>query len=405
MIELIAVFAVVGLLLVAILIWPWVRDLQLRGEGDAPVRRTVAPQEDGEELAAEQAAGGLNPQWAEALRAELQRRWRGETEQSGPWEQPPTSHRRAAIGLAIALLPLLVAVGWYLQAGSWRTLEALRAAQVSDPDARQIARITDALQHQLKRRPADPARWALLAESYEWQQRSTEAALAYGQANALADPPNPDWLVAEGENYARAHDHNLQGLPAQRFTAALAQDPNHPKALWYAGMTAAQARDFATARKDWERLASQNLPADARSALMAALTRVGGALPASAEPAKLTLHLRVSIAAALAAQLQPGATLFVYAQAPQGPPMPLAVQRMPATDFPREVSLGDSMSPMASAGLGHFDAWTVTARVSQSGSAMPQPGDLQGSVQIQRAQAPQTQTLVIDHTVPAAPSG
>ena len=49
--------------------------------------------------------------------------------------------------------------------------------------------------------------------------------------------------------------------------------------------------------------------------------------------------------------------------------------------------------------LSQFDRWTITARLSQSGGAQAQPGDLQGSLQLGREAAGQPQTLVIRERV------
>jgi cytochrome c-type biogenesis protein CcmH len=58
--------------------------------------------------------------------------------------------------------------------------------------------------------------------------------------------------------------------------------------------------------------------------------------------------------------------------------MPLAVVKVRVRDLPYRFALDDSMA-MTSAKLSAFPRVIVTARVSKTGSAAAQPGDLQGA--------------------------
>jgi cytochrome c-type biogenesis protein CcmH len=69
--------------------------------------------------------------------------------------------------------------------------------------------------------------------------------------------------------------------------------------------------------------------------------------------------------------------LFVYAKAAVGPPMPLAVQRLPASQLPVTVTLSDGMGMLPNVKLSQFPQVIVGARVSKSGNAIAQSGDLQ----------------------------
>jgi cytochrome c-type biogenesis protein CcmH len=99
-----------------------------------------------------------------------------------------------------------------------------------------------------------------------------------------------------------------------------------------------------------------------------------GAAPTSAAP-RLTVN--VTLDPKLKAKLDADATLFVFARAASGPPMPLAIQRLKASQLPATVTLDDSMSMMPAMRLSKFAQVVVGARVSKSGNAMPQSGDLQ----------------------------
>lgn len=90
------------------------------------------------------------------------------------------------------------------------------------------------------------------------------------------------------------------------------------------------------------------------------------------------IDVSVSLAPALAGRMPPGTTVFVFARAAAGPPMPLAVQRLTLADLPARIRLDDSMAMMPQMRLSAFPQVVVGARVSPSGQAMPQPGDLEG---------------------------
>jgi cytochrome c-type biogenesis protein CcmH len=71
--------------------------------------------------------------------------------------------------------------------------------------------------------------------------------------------------------------------------------------------------------------------------------------------------------------------VFIYARAAEGPPMPLAVQRVKARELPVSFALDDAMAMAPGMELSAHARVIVTARVSKSGGATPQPGDLQGA--------------------------
>lgn len=116
-------------------------------------------------------------------------------------------------------------------------------------------------------------------------------------------------------------------------------------------------------------------PAPVAPALQAAPTP---AQAPAARPAGLTVS--IALDPALAAQTPADATVFVYAKAVSGPPMPLAAQRIRVAELPVTLTLDDTMAMMPQMRLSAFPQVTVGARISRTGQAMPQPGDLEGEV-------------------------
>ena len=88
--------------------------------------------------------------------------------------------------------------------------------------------------------------------------------------------------------------------------------------------------------------------------------------------------MRVDVAPELKGRIQPGDTLFVFARMPEGPRMPLAIQRRQADSLPITVTLDDSMGMLPTMKLSSSPQVVVGARISRSGNATPQSGDFQG---------------------------
>jgi cytochrome c-type biogenesis protein CcmH len=115
-------------------------------------------------------------------------------------------------------------------------------------------------------------------------------------------------------------------------------------------------------------------------------------------PAAATLTGSVELSPALASRVAAGDTLFVFARAAEGPRMPLAIVRG-SPKLPFAFTLDDSMAMSPQLKLSAFSQVVVGARVSRSGNATPQPGDLIGQ---SAAVPPGTSNLrvVIDRVQP-----
>lgn len=380
----------------------WLTRPLWRGRVDAGQRRRAANvaayRQRLAELRADAEAGLLDADTASALRAELDVRLLRDAEREERVE-PPT-RRRGVLAAVLVVGVLGLAVGGYLESGTWAVQQ--RIAQ--GPDAASLAggagqadveAMVQRLAERLEQSPGDAQGWALLGRSYFVMQRYAEAAQAYARANALTGEREPELLVGEGEALALAHDRDLRGRPRELFDAALAIAPGDARALWYAGLSAAQAGEPDLARRHWQALAAQDLPADLRRVLDERLREIGAAPPGAAAVAAVSpgaedpgegpvLRLAVSVAPELAAKVPADATLYVFARAADGPPMPLAVFRGTARELPREVRLDDRMAMSPAAKLSQFDRWIVTARISRSGQPQAAPGDLQGSLTVAR---------------------
>ena len=129
----------------------------------------------------------------------------------------------------------------------------------------------------------------------------------------------------------------------------------------------------------------------------------GYAEPASRRPSRLGQSLaisgKVSIAPSLAGKGSATDTLFVFARETNGPPMPVAIMRATKKDLPFTFRLDDSNSMMPSRTLSDVAMVVIVARLSKSGQAMPQSGDLEGMSQPVKPGADGV-TVVIDRERP-----
>lgn len=304
--------------------------------------------------------------------------------------------RRLALALTLALP--VAAVSLYALLGTPAALDPARLHAAPSLDAE-----IDALARHLRVQPDDIDGWVLLGRSRKEQQRYGEAVQAYRQALRLA-PKEPALMVELAETMATAAPgHRFDDDARKLLEAARAIDPANQRALWFLGIAAYQRGDFAGAASTWQPLLAL-APPDTRTALRQQIdgARARAGLPPlppeAAAPPLLTVH--VDLSAALRTQLKPGDVLFVYARAPAGPPMPLAVKRVPATGFPLTITLADSDGPMPTLRLSQARTVSVLARVSHTGEAEPQAGDFIATGVTASVGGKDPVALVIDHVHP-----
>jgi len=339
------------------------------------------------ELDADLAAGTLAREDYERARAELEARALRDAGQpdapaAGPAPQALPSGRRFAWALAAAVP--LAAVALYVLVGNPGAID--REAQLHASRA-QVEAMVGRLEARLRENPDDVNGWKLLGRSYGVMGRYGEAAEAYAKA-AVRSPRDAQLLADLADVLAMARGQSLQGEPEQLALRALEIEPGNLKALALAGSAAFERKDYAAAAKHWERMLAYVEPnsEDARSiqqnvAEARSLAGDAGKQETQKQPAKPQGGVRgtVSLSPSMKDKVSPEDTVFVFARAVEGPPMPLAVARVRVRDLPYRFALDDSMAMSPALKLSAFPKVVVTARVSKAGSAIAQPGDLQGA--------------------------
>jgi cytochrome c-type biogenesis protein CcmH len=339
------------------------------------------------ELDAELAAGTLSAgQHAEA-RAELERR---ALEESTTVDAAPGQRSGRTSALVLAVLLPAAAVLLYAQLGDRRGLDPVLAQPPSMASAGDVETLVQRLAARMQADPSDPQGWMLLGRAYAGLERFDKARDALAEAMKRT-PPDAQLLSDYADVLAMTQGQRLAGEPEKLIQQALALEPDHLKALALAGSAAMERGDFKAAIEHWthaRRVAPPDSPfasgldgsiAEARAAAgLPPESSTASAAPAPAATSAAPLQVTVTLAPALAGRLQPGDTLFVFARAAEGPRMPLAIARLAASAAPVQVKLDDSMAMTPALRLSTQPRVVVGARISRSGDATPQAGDLEG---------------------------
>ena len=285
-----------------------------------------------------------------------------------------------AVSLALAAAVVVSAAALYLLVGTPAALDpAMRAAPATLPEA--IAR----LEAQLAQSPTDADGWRLLGRAYTAEGEAAKARDALGRAATLS-PDDPDVLSEAAQARAMADaQHRFDAQAIGWLRHALDVQSQHQRARWLLGVSQRQAGKPADAAATWEPLLAQVDPRTAvplREQIQAARKDAGLPPlpePADAAPAPGALTVRVALDPQLAerVRLRGDATVFVIARAPGGSPMPIAVERRQAAELPLTVTLDDADSPMPTGKLSAQREVELVARISASGNATPQAGDLE----------------------------
>lgn len=435
--------AALVLLAIAFVVVPLLRATRLEDTGPARAALNAEVYRDNlQELDRELADGVLSPEQHAIARAELDRRALVEADlldasaaaaaaaasvaataatAAGARGRAPARRGRWLVSGAFAMVPILT-IATYLAIGN--------PAALAPPD-RQFLEMVDSLAERMKANPGDPEGWVMLARAYQITGRMPEALDAFEKASALR--PEDAGLLASHADALAMVQGSLEGRPFELIVKALKLDPKNPTALALAATAAMENGQFQQSIALWSRLAAVVEPGSRdRTAVDEAIEQVrqialakgvklaagtppvagtaagttsttpstpaAATAPAGATPAARDARIsgEVSLAPELMRQAKPDESVFIFARAVDGPPLPLAVIRTTVQALPLRFTLDDSSSMAPGAKLSMHRQVVVSARVSRSGDAKPQPGDLVGSVQPVNVGATGVKVLISD---------
>ena len=255
----------------------------------------------------------------------------------------------------------------------------------------------------MEKDPSNLKGWAMLARSYRILGRNEDAAKAYARAGSFIDD-DPQLLADYADVLATNASGSFAGKPLQLINQALKLDPNNLMALWLSGTADYTSGNYKAAVQIWEKLAQQ-LPPDtdearaiqgsiaearAKGGLAAAPTSAGAAPAVSSGK---SISGKIELSAELKSKIKPGDVVMVIARKP-GERMPVAVLKSPASEFPMSFTLNDSLAMNPSAPLSQLSEASIEVRISKTGMAKPEVGDLISAAQTIKVGAKNARLLV-----------
>ena len=354
------------------------------------------------ELERELEQGSLDPAGFDLSKAELtQRLMEDAPANEAATEAKPAQRVRWLIALMALVIPV-AAFSVYMSVGTPMALDPALMAQANGDEQmtpQKLEAMAEQLAQRLEKEPNNAEGWVMLGRIQRALARYDQADAALQKALALER--NDDIVVERAEVLAQKNSGSFKGEPWAIINGVLKADPQNGNALLLAGSAAFSEGRFKDALSYWEKVrgllpaSSSDLPALAE-AIDKAREQLGlpaqaplstanapasaGALAKPASDGTERLSGRVSLEPALAAQVSPKDTVFIYANAAEGPRMPLAIIRTTVDKLPYDFVLDDSLAMNPQMKLSQAKSVMVRARISKTGNAMPQAGDFGASI-------------------------
>lgn len=366
-----------ALLLVALafLLLPILRGRRAQAEEDRTALNVALYEERLAELTAQHAAGTLSDAQLEAGRADAARELLEDTENS---DSPKIAKLGRSVPLIAAVLVPLVGYGLYMH---WGASAKVQMARQFSEQPRTVEEMTAHLEQAVKEQPDSAEAWYFLGRTYMNQERPADAAKAFARVVELAGR-QPELLGqwAQAQYFAgdRQWSEQLQALTDE----ALQADPQELTSLGLLGIAAYEEGRYQDAVRFWEQLVAalpENDPS--REAIRGGIERArqqvdggsgnaaAGEAPAAASTQAAALQIQVQLDPKVAETVSPEDSVFVFARAVNGPPVPLAAKRLTVGDLPATVTLSDADAMVPSLKISSVEQVTVMARVSRTGDA------------------------------------
>jgi cytochrome c-type biogenesis protein CcmH len=347
--------------------------------------------EELEKLEAERVAGVINSVDYEIAHAEMRQRLFQDTNEEDD-RSVMGSSKVTVIGLCIFVT--LLSAGFY-----WFLGDATRIAEqnTQQPMTQEsVEKMVTEFAVKMEKDPSNLEGWVMLARSYRILGRNEDAAKAYERAGNFIDS-DPQLLADYADVLAANANGNFTGKPLKLINQALKLDPNNLMALWLSGTASYTTGNYKAAVQAWEKVAQQLPPETEESrSIQASIAdaRAKGGLPSKTVVAPKGISGKIEISADLKSKVKPSDIIMVIARKP-GERMPVAVLKTSVAEFPMSFSLTDALAMNPSAPLSQLSDASIEVRISKTGMAKPEAGDLISSPQTVKVGASNVR-LVID---------
>ena len=302
-------------------------------------------------------------------------------------DDPAAKTEKPAIWTAVVLavaLPL-GSMGMYMWVGQPEALNPLALKTPDQVDPKDLTKMAQTLAEKLQDKPDNLQGWVMLGRTYRTLENFDAALRAYDSALKLTD--DDDLKLERIEVIAMQRQGQFEGEPWNVIREVLQRDPQHFGALLTAGSASYAEGKFADALKYWEQarkpLDANNPDLEGLESAIATVRERLGMPPAKAAPAAtsgLNVTGQVNLSASLKSKASPNDVVFIYATPANGDRMPLAIFKTTVSQLPFNFTLDDSTAMAPDRKLSAAGEVMVKVRVTKSGNAMPQSGDLSGSL-------------------------
>ena len=376
------------------------------------------------DLDAELAAGRLEQAQYSQLKLDLERTLLSDIpEQSADASGPKPGQRWLATALGLAL-PALALMHYYYtglqgEPSAWIKVREQMNPLIQQAGANPAQLPPEALENLpdfarvlqakvLQDGMNNPDELMLLGISFIELGAGMEAREAMLRALELA-PDRIDVMLGAAQALLLTNEGRLDHTSAGLLHKILQQQPQHRGALMMLGFGAFNGGDYDMAQRAWQALLAQLDPNSQTAQLLQNSIAQAEHLGQQEQTAPTTpdqpsgtaaITVTVDVAPALLDRFQADDTLFIYAKAVNGPPMPLAAVRQNASGFPVQVVLDDSKAMLPEMKLSNFPQVVVGARISKAGDVRAKTGDLETlSEPIDLANSPLSVMLTVDQVV------
>jgi cytochrome c-type biogenesis protein CcmH len=303
--------------------------------------------------------------------------------------QKPLSSKRRKIKVLLPILILLVPCFCFVvyhsigASADQKIIELIQQASESSNKVQVEKLQTElyvAVEKRAQQRPDNIYYWILLAKRAIQQNDLTGAKYNYSQAIKLS--PDDGYLLGQ---YAEI----LFMLAKSQFTdevlfaldKAFAIDSSNPTVLGLKGIQAFESQQWQLAITYWQEAQRQMDQTSATvNALKAGIARAQKRLGIQPDQVAVSPQVEIAVSIDQSIEFNPQQSVFVALVATSGAPMPLAAKKLRAGDLPIIITLSNADAVMAGYNLSSASEVKAVARLSQSGSATPQVGDWEDSM-------------------------
>lgn len=313
------------------------------------------------------------------------------------------SHGRWIIPVIVVIIPLSSSL-IYFALGKPDALKKAAMVQAK-PTQADINGMVQRLTNRLQQEPNNVKDWVMLGRLYKYLKQYDLAANTLANAYTLADD-DPEIMLDYAHALAMTNQGKMTRKAAQLVFESLEKLPNSISGLWLAAIAKAEVGEFVAAMQYFQRLKTLLPPNSADlqklqqmiTALQSQIADSTAIKPLQAS-VDVSIEVKVSIDSAIQAKVSQSDTVFIYAKALTGSPMPLAIVKKQVSDLPLSVILNDSMAMIPTMKLSNFKAVKVIARISKSAAAMSQKGDYVGMLELKTLLENKAVAIVINEVI------